>query len=250
MGLSPMVGIPGDAFVPEAAFTPFPKISRLFRPVVITEKIDGTNSAVVVSETSPYNYGDEEVVGPGIVINTDGHKLDGWSPVYVYAQSRKQVISPEQDNFGFAAWVREHARELALGLGVGIHFGEWWGAGIQRKYGLDHKRFSLFNTARWAGGYNEDGTRRPDCCHAVPVLAELETFDSHAIQSTLNLLVATGSQAAPGFNDPEGVVVFHEAGNLLFKTTIKGDEKSKGEQKAEQIGRETAERVRRDHDSR
>jgi hypothetical protein len=195
---------------------------------VITEKIDGTNSAVVVSETSPYNYGDEEIVGPGIVINTDGHRLDGWQPVFVYAQSRKQVISPEQDNFGFAKWVREHARELAMGLGVGVHFGEWWGSGIQRKYGLDHKRFSLFNTARWNGlEYNDDGTRRPDCCHVVPVLAEAETFAVDAVIGALASLEDDGSRAAPGFMDPEGVVVYHKAGNLLFKATIKGDDKGK-----------------------
>lgn len=223
-----LVGLPEDAFIPEATFIPFPKISRLFRPVVITEKIDGTNSAVVVSETSPYNYGDEEIVGPGIVINTDGHRLDGWQPVFVYAQSRKQVISPEQDNFGFAKWVREHARELAMGLGVGVHFGEWWGSGIQRKYGLDHKRFSLFNTARWNGlEYNDDGTRRPDCCHVVPVLAEAETFAVDAVIGALASLEDDGSRAAPGFMDPEGVVVYHKAGNLLFKATIKGDDKGK-----------------------
>lgn len=227
MGLEFPVQVPEDAFIPEAVFTPFPKISRLFRPVVITEKIDGTNSAVVVSETSPYNYGDEEIVGPGIVINTDGHKLDGWRPVYVYAQSRKNVISPEQDNFGFAKWVREHARELAEGLGVGVHFGEWWGSGIQRRYGLDHKRFSLFNTARWNDGYNDDGTRRPDCCHVVPVLLELETFNLHDVRTALDDLAVLGSSAAPGFMDAEGVVVYHKAGNLLFKATIKGDDKGK-----------------------
>ncbi len=226
------IRVPEDAFIPIAEFTPFPKISRLFRPVVITEKIDGTNAAVVVSPAPPYNHDDEEVVGPGIIINTNGHKMDGFQSLYVYAQSRKQVISPEKDNFGFATWVREHARELAVGLGEGVHFGEWWGSGIQRRYGLDHKRFSLFNTARWPspianGGYNDDGTRRPDCCHTVPVLAELETFDTAAIKAQLLKLDSFGSYAAPGFMDPEGVVAFHKAGNLLFKVTIKNDDKGK-----------------------
>ncbi len=122
----------------------------------------------------------------------------------------------------------EHARELAEGLGVGVHFGEWWGSGIQRRYGLDHKRFSLFNTARWAGdGYNDDGTRRPDCCHIVPILATAERFNMMAVESALFSLEDDGSQAAPGFVDPEGVVVYHMAGNLLFKATIKGDDKGK-----------------------
>lgn len=213
-------------------FTGFPKISRLFRPIIITEKIDGTNAAVVVSEDTPFDDGDDqEVVGPGIVINTD---YDGWQPVYVYAQSRKRVISPEDDNFGFAAWVREHARELAVGLGPGIHFGEWWGAGIQRKYGLDERRFSLFNVSRWGDEEEMNGfgeiiktTDRPACCHVVPVLAELEEFDTAAIRSALLVLDTFGSIAASGFMDPEGIVTYHKHSNSLFKTTIKDDEKGK-----------------------
>jgi RNA ligase len=226
LGADAIVQIPENAFIPEAPFTAFPKISRLFRPVIITEKIDGTNAAVVVSEVA-HHYVDKEVVGPGIVINTNGHKMDGWQPVYVYAQSRKRVISPENDNFGFATWVRDHARELAVGLGPGVHFGEWWGAGIQRKYGLDEKRFSLFNVEQWNGEYNDNGTRRPDCCHVVPVLAELEEFDTDAIRSALLVLSTFGSVAAPEFMDPEGIVTYHKHSNSFFKTTIKDDEKGK-----------------------
>ena len=213
---------------PRVEFISFPKISRLFRPIVITEKLDGLNVAVVVSTIPPYSYSDEEVVGPGIVINTNGHKMDGFQPLYVYAQSRKNVISPEKDNFGFAAWVREHARELAIGLGEGVHFGEWWGSGIRRKYGLDEKRFSLFNVKKWGGNdYNDDGTKRPDCCHVVPVLARLEEFDTYEVQRILNLLEDHGSFAAPGFMDPEGIVTYHAASNRLFKTTILDDTKGK-----------------------
>jgi hypothetical protein len=230
------VRVPEESFVPEASFTEFPKISRLFRPIVITEKIDGTNSAVVVSETSLYGYGADEIVGPGIVVNKapfEGH-FDGWDPVYVYAQSRKQVISPEQDNFGFAKWVRENAHKLAAGLGVGVHFGEWWGSGIQRKYGLDEKRFSLFNVSRWgeyeeANGFGETVivNPRPKCCHVVPVLAEADTFAVDAVIGALASLEDDGSRAAPGFMDPEGVVLYHKHSNSLFKATIKGDDKGK-----------------------
>lgn len=102
------------------AFEAFPSISRLSRSFTVTEKIDGTNAQVHVSE-------------------------DGT----VCAGSRSRWITPEADNFGFAAWVKAHEDELRNGLGVGSHFGEWWGAGIQRRYGLAEKRFSLFNVARW-----------------------------------------------------------------------------------------------------
>jgi hypothetical protein len=67
------------------------------------------------------------------------------------AGSRSQYITPERDNHGFARWVQDDADEL-WALGEGRHFGEWWGSGIQRGYGLQkgEKRFSLFNVARWA----------------------------------------------------------------------------------------------------
>jgi hypothetical protein len=228
MDLNAQVRIPEEAFTPQVEFTPFPKISRLFRSVVITEKIDGSNAAVVVSPVAPYNHEDGEVVGPGIIVNTNGRRMDGFFPMYVYAQSRKNVISPEKDNFGFATWVREHARELVVGLGEGVHFGEWWGSGIQRKYGLDEKRFSLFNVKKWGhDDYNDDGTRRPDCCHVVPVLRELERFDTTAVEGVLNDLLQQGSKAVPGFMDPEGIVTYHAASNRLFKTTIKDDAKGK-----------------------
>lgn len=175
-------------------FHPFPKIARLNRTVIVTEKIDGTNAAVRVTETGS-----------------------------VTAQSRKRIITPEQDNFGFAAWVQEHADELRDGLGEGLHFGEWWGQGIQRGYGLDEKRFSLFNVNRW------DNDTLPACCHVVPTL-DIYKFDSHRIGYLLNTLSANGSAAAPGFMNPEGIVVFHTAAQQLFKATIDGDEVPKGQQ--------------------
>lgn len=80
-------------------FRAWPKTPRLFRDMVITEKIDGTNAAVIVA---------------------DGK---------LYAQSRKRIITPDDDNFGFASWVAEHPELVELG--EGYHYGEWWGKGIQ-----------------------------------------------------------------------------------------------------------------------
>lgn len=76
---------------------PFPKIPRYLRDVVVTEKLDGTNGLVYVSD-------------------------DG----VVTAGSRNRWITPESktsDNFGFAAWVAANADELAK-LGPGFHYGE------------------------------------------------------------------------------------------------------------------------------
>lgn len=182
-------------------FAAFPKIPRLRREVIVTEKIDGTNASVHVGE-------------------------DG----VVRAASRSRWITPADDNFGFARWVADHEDELRT-LGPGAHFGEWWGAGIQRRYGLDHKRFSLFNTSAW-GDAPIDGLvprTRPACCHVVPVIARAVVgFDSDEIASALAKLRAEGSVAAPGFMRPEGIVVFHTAARSFFKVTLEKDDEHKG----------------------
>lgn len=77
-------------------FEGFPAIPRLKRQCVITEKIDGTNAQICILE-------DNRII----------------------AGSRTRWITPEDDNFGFARWVKEHEDELRL-LGPGSHFGEWW----------------------------------------------------------------------------------------------------------------------------
>lgn len=178
----------------ELTFEPWPKIARLNRDCVITEKIDGTNAAVIVTD--------------------DGQ---------VGAQSRTRLITPDADNFGFARWVHDNAEALAATLGPGRHFGEWWGQGIQRKYGLDHKRFSLFNVNRY-GALDLSALPNVAC---VPTLWT-GAFRTDYVAAVLETLRHTGSQAAPGFMRPEGVVVFHVAAQTVFKVTCEGDEAPKG----------------------
>ena len=187
-------------------FTEFPKMARLSRDVIVTEKIDGTNAQVFITD--------------------DGQ---------IVAGSRTRWITPQDDNFGFAAWVKAHRDEL-LTLGPGRHFGEWWGQGIQRNYGLTERRFSLFNVQRWALHGTEPQRIAtadpriekwqdvlPECCGLVPVLYR-GLFDTTAVDRAIETLRLTGSAAAPGFMKPEGVVVFHVAGNVGFKKTLVKDE--------------------------
>jgi hypothetical protein len=175
-------------------FIEFNKIARLSRNCVVTEKIDGTNASITITETGEFLVG-----------------------------SRTRWITPEDDNHGFARWAHANKEEL-LKLGPGQHFGEWWGLGIQRNYGLKEKRFSLFNTARWS-----DDAIRPACCHVVPVLYT-GLFDTLQVLNALDQLLTLGSAAAPGFMKPEGVVVWHEAARVLFKKTIEKDEVPKSKQ--------------------
>lgn len=215
-------------------FRAWPKITRLNRPMIVTEKIDGTNAAVIVVAAG---NGQRPPIGTPVTGERDSAG-EYWSPVgdflpgvlvetstglyVVAAQSRKKIIQPgKQDNAGFAGWVREHAQELAEGLGEGYHYGEWWGKGIQRGYGLDEKRFSLFNVTRWSEGLC------PDCCHVVPVLGE-GVFDTDEINYTAKSLLHDGSVAAPGYDRPEGVVAFHVPSGMSFKVLCENDELPKG----------------------
>ena len=193
-------------------FKEFQKISRFSREIVITEKIDGTNGVIYIGE--------------------DGEFLVG---------SRTRWIDEHTDNHNFWHWAISH-KESLLKLGSGFHYGEWWGSGIQRGYNLTkgEKRFSLFNVSRWCL-HNETPKlisidpktkiekhqeRLPSCCSLVPVLWT-GIFNTEVIDNTLGVLALNGSVASPGYKLPEGIVIYHKAGNVLFKKTIEKDDEWK-----------------------
>lgn len=157
-------------------FKEWPKIPRLGNEsYYITEKLDGTNACIVITE--------------------DGQ---------IGAQSRTRLITPGDDNFGFARWVDENKDDLKS-LGVGHHFGEWWGQGIQRGYGLQEKRFSLFSW--WLDEI-------PECCSRVPV------FSTHDIKQAKEELVEGGSKAVPGWMNPEGLVLCSRHYKTYYKVIL------------------------------
>ncbi len=179
-------------------FIPFQKIPRWSKEqhIVITEKIDGTNAQIVVNDDC-----------------TD-----------LRCGSRTRWITPDDDNFGFARWAYDR-KESLLALGKGVHFGEWWGLGIQRSYNMHKRQFSLFNTLRW--GTDEQVERLsgiPDVS-IVPVLYQ-GGFSENVIDETLDKLWKDGSTASPGFQNPEGVVIYMPGSRTLFKKTY-GDNLSK-----------------------
>lgn len=217
-------------------FTPWPKTKRLFRDIVVTEKLDGSNAAIHLTPVADWEADLIRTV-PGDnslhVVEVDGVQ---WA---VSAQSRTRIISPGKttDNYGFAGWVYDNAAELVGILGEGVHFGEWWGQGIQRRYGMDHKRFSLFNTARWyetgEDGLDSMSTRAElsslvGQIRAVPVLY-MGTFREESIRAVLNDLKANGSAAAPGFMSPEGICVYHTQTRNVFKVTLDNQDAGKWE---------------------
>lgn len=192
-------------------FVEFPKIARLSREMILTEKLDGTNALIEIQEDGTMRFG-----------------------------SRTRWITPEEDNYGFARWATEHREELSL-LGPGRHFGEWWGGGIQRNYGLakDDKRFWMFNVIRWClATVNPERIptvdqriikmqqQLPACVGLVPVLHRGEFSTSMATEAICWLRI-NGSKAVPGFTKPEGVCIYHVASGVTFKKTVEKDEQPK-----------------------
>lgn len=178
-------------------FIPFQKIPRWSSEhVVITEKIDGTNAQILINEDcTEFKCG-----------------------------SRSRWITPDDDNYGFAGWCHRN-KEAVLSLGKGTHFGEWWGLGIQRSYNLRSKRFSLFNTLRWGTSEQLEKLSNIPDVSTVTVLYQ-GPFSDQAIEDALANLGKNGSVASPGFENPEGIVIYMPGSRTLYKKTF-GDNLSK-----------------------
>lgn len=187
-------------------FESFKKIPRLGRQVVITEKLDGTNAQVCIHH-------------------------DPAMPLAIGSRNRWITPGKSTDNYDFARWVLDN-EEAIRRLGPGKHFGEWWGVDIERRYGLSERRWSLFDT-RWTEQELRD-RGLPANVHVVPTISTAPLLPAgprvtanggqrDPVQAAIELLFARGSLAAPGFMNPEGIVVRHSASGHLYKWTFGGD---------------------------
>ena len=206
----------------------FPKTHRLYDDVVITEKLDGTNGLisirkVVEPEASP-------AVGEVFVLNPEGETLgvragsrNGWLVPNGTLTNKKGRPDNTTDNYGFAQWVVENAEKLSI-LDEGNHYGEWYGQGIQRGYGLIEKRFALFNPFQLEemAASAEIG---PGYCPPVECVPVLYTglLREQNIEAVLSNLHANGSQAVPGYMRAEGIVIRHMRGRFNLKVVIDGN---------------------------
>lgn len=193
-------------YIEEDVYPKFHSIPRRYRDITITEKIDGTNGLIRIFH--------------------DGVR---WQ---VFAGSRNHWLNAEdktKDNFGFALWVADNKKTLIDDLGEGDHYGEWWGSGIQRSYGLINGRkiFSLFNTNRWNGETELNFTT--PFLSVVPVIKENVINNDVNIQEALNILKMFGSYANSGFMDPEGIVIWDHQAKIYQKITLNDDGISKQE---------------------
>ena len=123
----------------------------------------------------------------------------------IQAQSRKRDITPEDDNYGFAAWIedkREFFESLATFENI-IIFGEWAGAGVQDTDAvnkLDHKAFFPFavqsddvlhtDTDILNDVFGNTHLAMPDDIHIVPHLAyvTINFSDPESVQYAVNMV--------------------------------------------------------------
>jgi hypothetical protein len=201
---------PGDRF------TPYPKTPRLNREVIVTEKVDGSNGQVYIT--------DDPIRGLAPVAQI---AQDGQLPALVYAGSRNRWVHPGDDNFGFAAWVASTAGTLVDDLGHGRHYGEWYGKGINRNpYEIQHKAFALFNP------FTDLGSPATPHLGVVPLLAVCDFQDLQPMLKNLLAELRAYGTCLPNIlcDYAEGVVVYHTAGRQTFKVTLVGDETPKRQQ--------------------
>lgn len=207
--------VDGDEDNTMGDFKKWSSTPRFHKGLHITEKIDGTNACVII--------------------------YDG----QVKAQSRKRIITPDNDNYGFAKWVYENAGALTDALGYGYHYGEWYGEGIQKNpLKIEGKRFALFNTWHWARPENAERLEMVDGLEHVPVLHDERlhgTANWETIPLILQDLMTWGSkvQAAPEHVDydegwlvkpkPEGIIVWHRETQQKYKILLENDAFHKGE---------------------
>lgn len=188
---------------------------RFHKGLHITEKLDGTNACVLI-------YNGE-----------------------VKAQSRKRLITPENDNYGFAKWVEANKKALKETLGYGYHYGEWYGEGIQNNpLAVQGRKFALFNTWHWKSRMDVIRNSGISELTTVPILHDEEFHgpaDYMTIPRVLEDLEENGSYAE-GFmshrlaqkfdynvEGPEGIIVWQRETRQRYKILLKEDDKHKWE---------------------
>jgi len=180
-------------------FKSFEKITKFSGiAMTITQKIHGTNAQIRIYE--------EELPG-----SRSGEKI-----IKCQASSRTRDIFVGDDNFGFARYVKDNEAEIIEKLGLGTHFGEWAGPGINSGEGLKEKTFVIFNHYRFPAE-----RPLPPQCVVVPVLYH-GPYDERIVAEAMMELKINGSKLAPGFMRPEGIVI--EVAGKKYKKVFEAEE--------------------------
>lgn len=173
-------------------FKAYPKTQRLSNEIVtIAEKIDGTNGVLHVDHQSRT----------------------------VLAGSRSKWLindgSRSWDNHGFGAWVKENEEKL-LNLPEGLHYGEWYGKGINRNYGMKDRKLMLFNRSRYQNILEEGDFPTELELETVISLVSVSELPEEALRIKARV-DKEGSYHVPGFMKTEGVIFRFQLSAKVYK---------------------------------
>ena len=177
-------------------YNSFPSIERLENIYcIISEKIDGTNSLIEINETN------------------------------VRFGSRNRYISFSDDNAGFANFFKDYearfedaAKDITTDESYPLRiYGEWFGCGIQRGYGLKDKFFMPFNSF-----YSEKLIEYQVPNVIAPNIMYTGKFSMEVVDTCMQQLKLNGSGVVKDYKQPEGIVIFFPKYNFRLKETFDG----------------------------
>lgn len=202
-----------------AAFLKWPSIGHLNSVVAAVNKVGEHPETVVTYRAKVKLHG----TNAGIRVFRDGRVL---------VQSRKRIITPDDDNHGFAAWVAAYAgvwQQIAGDKDSVTVFGEWFGQGVNQGDAVctaKEKQFAVFAVVLNAETLVSDpgaieGWLAPALhlarLHVLPWHGDPFALDlrGHRDPDTLNAMVAAIGERDPwaadvlGIEGPgEGVVAY------------------------------------------
>lgn len=179
-----------------ANYNSFPSIERLENIYcIISEKIDGTNGLIEINETN------------------------------VRFGSRNRYISFSDDNAGFANFFKDYearfkdaAKDITTDESYPLRiYGEWFGRGIQRGYGLKDKFFMPFSFF-----YGEKLIEYQVPNVIAPNIMYTGKFSMEVVSACMQQLKLNGSGIVKGYKQPEGIVIFFPKYNFRLKETFDG----------------------------
>lgn len=181
---------------------------------VISEKIDGTNGLIQID----YKY------------DWNGQRYDDH---LVQFGSRNRYITTTDDNAGFANYFTPHIASICTLAESLINYGdndnpkqdwpiyiygEWFGKGIQRGYGLDEKYFMPFSSF-----YAEHMIKAGIPNIMMPNIMYTGKFSLEVVDNCMNRLTSGGFHTLiTNYDYPEGVVIYFPKYNFRLKQTFEG----------------------------
>ena len=211
-----------------ANYPSFSSIERLENIYcIISEKIDGTNGLIEIQNKANNSNTGSMIVKFG---------------------SRNRYISFSDDNAGFANFFRHYEKKfknMAKEIIASSYnedsqtdeiptenyplriYGEWFGKGIQRGYGLKDKFFMPFSTfyAEKLIEYQVPNIVKPNIMYTGKF--------SQEIADTCMQTLTNGSLIIPEFKRPEGIVIHFPKYNFRLKQTFEGSKWEQNIPKAE-----------------